>query len=244
MSSILDKLNEITSNDTNDTINESNELSESIESNQTSFNIMVNYIRQHHEDIPEGFRGSVMFDNNNLSLAVYWVYAMKSAPVPVWMRHDPNIVDNHGWTIAQHYITVNKTAIVPEWMIHDSKIQNSNGRTTAMVSLLYRNQTEENNDLPNWMIHDINIFDSLGYSLVDYWLANNSNDLPDQILDQIDDKKFWKNKQGENIGISYMIRRNTLPPEEFRLTNEEGEQFKTVKNNTYNDFIKLIKANT
>ena len=237
MSSIIDKLNEIsTETEEEQTIEEQNKPS----SDKIAFNMMVNYIQQHHEDIPEGFRGSIMFDENNLSLAVYWVYTMKNIPVPVWMRHNPDIVDNHGWTIAHHYISVNKTGIIPDWMICNPKLQNNNGRTAAMMTLLYRNKAEENKDIPSWMIHDINIFDSLGYSLVDYWLSNNNADLPDWILDQIEDKKFWKNKLGENVGISYMIHRHSLPPEEFSLTNEEGDKFKTSKGNTYNSLWKFI----
>lgn len=226
--------------DTADISNNDNN-NEYSKSTTKSFNMMVNYIKEHKEDIPEGFRGTVLFNEDNLSLATYWVYIMKLAPVPVWMRHDPDIVDNHGWTIAQHYIMCNNEP-PPQWMIHNPTIQNVNGRTTAMMLLLYRNSKQENEDIPSWMVHDINICDSLGYSLVDYWLANNSDDLPEWILEQIEDKKHWTNKLHENIAISYMIRRGCLPPEEYRLTEQEANEFKTIKGNTYNEIWNYINS--
>lgn len=258
MSSILEKLNELDhkqtdnnemnddNNNVNNEMNDSNNMITNTEREEIkqkkSFRLMVDYIKNNKTDIPEEFRGNVMFDDDNLSLAAYWVSIMKNAPVPTWMRHDPNIVDKHGWTIAQHYIVCNKTDIIPEWMIHNPKIQNINGRTTAMMSLLYRSSERENEDLPTWMLHDVNVFDELGYSLVDYWLSCNSNDLPNWILDQIDDKKYWINKLGENIAISYLIRHRKLPPEEFRLSEAEGEEFRTVKGNTYNDLWNYFQS--
>ena len=198
-----------------------------------SFNIMVEYIKQHHEDIPEQFRGTVLFDNeNNLSLATYWVYIMKTEPVPMWMRHDPNIVDKHHWTIAMHYISVNQE-LPPEWMQHDPTIQNANGRTSAMLALIYRTSDHENEDLPDWMHHDVNLFDSLGYSVVDYWLSTNGDMLPSWMLSQIDDPKHWHNGLNETIGISYMFRHYQLPPPEFALSDDEAETWTTKHGNTY-----------
>jgi len=214
MNSIFDIINSIESNECNETQlmtnNEDNEYDETQlmttnneddECNETqlmtstnnngskrSFNMMVEYIKQHHDDIPEGFRGTCLIDEeNNLTLAMYWVYIMKTVSVPKWMRHNPDLVDSHGWTIAHHYVaTTNEYP--PEWMICNPTIKNVNGRTVAMLTLIYRKEEYENTDIPNWMKHSVNIVDKLGHSLVDYWIYNNKGDIPEWMTEQMNNK--------------------------------------------------------
>lgn len=203
-----------------------------------SFNFMTNYIQTNKSDIPEELRGTVLVEPDTLlTLAMYWVHSMKTVPVPTWMIHDPNHKDAHGWTIAMHYISVN-SSYPPKWMECDPMIQNDNGRTVAMFALLHRSSRYENQDIPSWMKHDINIFDSLGYSLIDYWLSANSEEIPSWMLEKIDDKKHWVNGEGENIAISYLLRRWQDPPEDFVLP--PGESFKTKHNNSYEDIQKYV----
>ena len=164
---------------------------------------------------------------------------MKRAPVPAWMHHDPKITDNNGWTIAIHYIVANH-ATPPAWMTTDPNIQTSNGRTCAMYLLLYRDTAYENEDVPEWMRHDINIFDTLGYSLIDYWLATNNGDIPNWMIEKISDLKHWTNYNGENIAISYILRRGTVAPDEFLLPEEETSTFITKMNNSYKQLYNVL----
>ena len=203
---------------------------------------MVDFIKQHKTDIPEELRGTITTDDQTgLTLAMHWVHIMKNAAVPVWMRHDPKITDNNGWTIAIHYIVTNLTP-PPIWMSTDPTIQTSNGRTCAMYLLLYREKEHENECIPVWMQHDVNIFDSLGYSLIDYWLATNSGDIPSWMLENIPDRHHWTNGNGENIAISYMLRRGVIPPDQFALENEEIDTFRTKMNNTYRQLLDSISS--
>ena len=208
-----------------------------IETSANTMNWMVDFIKQHKTDIPEELRGTVTVDQNTgLTLAMYWIHIMKTAPIPSWMRHNPNICDNNGWTIAIHWIVTNASA-PPLWMATDPTIQTSNGRTCAMYLLLYRSCVHENENIPSWMNHDINIFDELGYSLIDYWLATNSDEIPTWMLENIDDLKHWTNGNGENIAISYMLRRGVEPPERFALPDDEFDTFRTKMNNTYRQLL-------
>ena len=204
---------------------------------------MVDFIKQHKTDIPEELRGTITTDDKTgLTLAIHWVHIMKTVAVPVWMRHDPKITDSNGWTIAIHYIVTN-LAPPPIWMSTDPTIQTSNGRTCAMYLLLYRGSDHENENIPVWMHHDVNIFDSLGYSLIDYWLATNNDDIPSWMLENIVDVRHWVNGNGENIAISYMLRRGTLPTEQFALPDEEIDTFRTKMNNTYRQLLNTITCN-
>ena len=179
---------------------------------------MIEFIKQNKSDIPEELRGTDTTETETgLTLAMYWVYFMKTIPVPTWMRHDPNKQDDKGWTIAIHYMVANHE-LPPQWMICNSNITTSNGKTPAMFYLLYRDRKYENEDIPDWMNHDINIFDIDGYSLIDYWLAFNNSNIPSSWIEQIKNKtnndlNSWTNGKGENLQAIYKNRQNKELPE-------------------------------
>ena len=131
-----------------------------------SFHLMTEYIKYHKTDIPEPYRGtSTVEPITNLTLAMYWIHIMKTAPIPKWMMHNTNVTDSHGWTLAIHYIVTNLTA-PPEYLQHDPTIQTSTGKTALMMYLLYR--TDNTELIPSWMIHSDNIRDNDGYNIDDY----------------------------------------------------------------------------
>ena len=182
MTDILELLDDIDANDANIETNATDsqtELPRYQLQNQRSFQLMVDYIKTHKSDIPEEYRNSCLFDIDNISLAVYWIYTMKTAPVPNWMRHDPNITDIRGWTIAMHYIYVNHCE-PPLWMTCLPTIQTASSKqTVAMMYLMYRNDELKNTDIPDWMRHDADtIIDVDGYNLMDYWVQTNDDSAP------------------------------------------------------------------
>lgn len=214
---LLDKAETIASDEENNISSNDEQVDDrALIQNDKSFTLMVNYIKDHKTDIPEEFRGSVLIEEETgLTLSMYWIYTMKTFSVPKWMRMDPNITDSHGWTLAFHYIYVNQVD-PPLWMKHDPTIQNNNKRTIAMYYLIHRKTELTNRPIPEWMIHSPCIFDSAGYSIIDYWLATNTDPIPLYILQQIEDVKTFVNGRNERIVDSFkLMRNNEQPPEEF-----------------------------
>ena len=238
MSDIIELLNEIDQND--DQFDEQDnvfQLSRQDIQNERSMQLMIDYIRTHKSDIPEEYRGSCLVDMDNLTLAMHWVYMMKTAPVPQWMRHDPNMVDNEGWPIAMHWIFVNHTE-PPLWMHCSPDIQNATfKKTIAMVYLLYRKDELKNVDVPEWMRHDLHIFDRDGFCLIDYWLCNNDLPIPEWMLKSIDDSFV----NGRKETVEQMIKIYTT---DDSVTAAKTDSDQSSETNDDNDAIKTVNATT
>lgn len=248
-------------NKTNDKSNENiNDIPNVFYNNYSGFYLMVNYIRNNKSDVPETLRNKCLQNEYGFTVATYWIQIMYNYiikliqkgeinnTVPSWMKHNPEIRDNLDWTIAMHWVSIFKCD-VPLWMRHDPLLQNSNGKTIAMLYLTVAlstplssathtfNYLNEDTFLPIWMRHDNTVYDKDGNSIIDYWLEYTTFDIPKWMLS--DDDNDIKNLNGETLAMSWVIHRNSLPPEEYKCKPTS----KTNYNMTIRDICNKVIPN-